>query len=155
MHTPNFKDFPVKRLTALESQLHMWNLRALQSTTSKIRSQDKSLPVVEQLKATGLDLDFSSEQKRTRFESHFECVSIVRTEQVHQSMTGRKVTLSQAHKLSREASHAPTIRRRDTGQTGSEITARGIPPTVNEIPHFSFISLASDNDAITPAKKIE
>lgn len=155
LQVPRLKDFPVKRLTATDTQLNMWNLHALQNTaSSETKTKDKSIPAVEKLEATGLDLDFASQQKRDRFEGHFKVVSNARNEQVQQFKAGRKVAVSQAHKPSRRPSHAAALPRRDSGQAGSETTIRGIPPTLSEIPRFSIISLTSESDAITPVKKI-
>jgi hypothetical protein len=61
--------------------------------------------------------------------------------------------VSKSHQPSRRASTATATTRRDSGQTSSEITIRGIPPTLNELPRFSIISLASDSDAMSPIKK--
>lgn len=153
LQVPRLKDFPVKRLTATETQLDVWNLHALQRPNLKSKIKDKSIPVVEKLEATGLDLDFATKQKRDRFESHFKVVSNARNEQVHQFRTGRQVAVSQAHRPTRRLSHAATLPRRDSGQAGSETTIRGIPPTLSEIPRFSIISLTNDADPYSAEKK--
>jgi hypothetical protein len=150
LQAPKVKNFPVSRLTATEGQLHMWNLHALQkATAAKSRNKDKSIPVVEKLDATGIDLDFTTKEKRERFENHFKVVSNARTEQVAQFKAGRKVAASQAQRPTRRQSYANT--RRDSVAQRSETTIRGTPPILNEIPRFSMTGLSSDPDAILPA----
>jgi membrane-bound lytic murein transglycosylase len=125
------KDFSVSRLTATENQLDMWNLHALQTSANlKMKNKDKSVPLVEKLDATGIDLDFTTEQKRERFENHFKFVSNARNNQVQQFKAGRRVAASQAHKPTRRQSYAPTGFHQDFVQADSATTIRGIRPPV-------------------------
>jgi hypothetical protein len=104
----------------------------LQTAASKTKSKDKSLPTVETLEATGIDLDFATLEAFKQFEKYFKAVWVARAAQVEQYATGRKVAISQAHKPSRRTSNAPAFPRKDSGPTGSESTIRGIPRDMTE-----------------------
>jgi hypothetical protein len=145
LQAPKIKDFPITRLSATNNQLDVWDLHAFQKLArSRPKTKDKSIPLVEKLDATGIDLDFTTKQKRERFESHFKVVSNARNDQVAQFKAGRQVAASQAHKPSRRHSHVTNISRRDSAATESATTIRGTPVPA-DIPRFSVISLSNSS----------
>ena len=158
LQQPKLKQFQAKRLTVTKAELDLWDLHSFQRpASSKPKSKDRTIPVVEQLDATSIDLDFSTKEKRERFEDHFKFISNARCKQIEQFKAGRKVAASKAHKPTRKQSYTAGGFRRDSVAVISETTIDEISQNnstyvLDMIPRFSVIDM-NDPDAITPDKK--
>ena len=108
------KSFPLRRLAAHESQLDLWNIRAIavpDSPKSKGKKEAKE-PAVEKFDGTSIVLDFASEQEQNAFEYCFKSTAIQRSKQVDEFDRGRRVALSQGDTPMRRTSYTPAEPRR-------------------------------------------
>lgn len=138
------ESFEVRKINASGEQLNMWDLRALQRPDlSKKKPKHKSAPFLEKLKATGVNLDFASEEACNTFVRCFKLVRLDRMKQHDQLRKGSQVAGSQAQLPTTREFYA-TSRRGSSLVPASESTTTGaIAPSLDPIPDVASFNIGT------------